>query len=80
MINYFSLKNYFVNSAAMNKKSIINTPKFVIAVNDSSTVESNVLRFFHDFTILKILSNLKALKTERLELDSLPPEAKPNST
>lgn len=64
----------------MNKKRIISTPKLVIAVNDSSTVESSVFKFFHDFTILKILSNLNALNTDKLEFDSPPLEAKPSST
>ena len=34
---------------------------------DSSTVDNNYLRDYQDLTILKILNNLKALKTDKDE-------------
>jgi hypothetical protein len=46
---------------------MIKTPKLVIAVSESSTVERRILRDFQDLMILKILSSLNALNTLRLE-------------
>ena len=45
----------------------MSTPRFVIAVRESSTVESRILRDFQDLMILKILRSLKALSTLKLE-------------
>ena len=75
-----SWKNYFVRSEEMKMKSPISTPKFVIAVSESSTVESRILKESQDLMILKILNNLNALSTERLELELSPSEAMMSST
>ena len=48
----------------------MSTPKFVIAYRESSTVESKSLSESHDLIILKILNNLKALRTDKLESES----------
>lgn len=61
----------------MNKNKTIRTPRFVIAVKESSTVESRILSESQDLMILKTLNNLKALNTERLEED---PAGMTNST
>lgn len=51
----------------MNKNRTIRTPKLVIAVKESNTVESNILSESQDLIILKTLNNLKALSTDKLE-------------
>jgi hypothetical protein len=58
-----------VRSAAMNKKRMIKTPKLVIAVKESKTVESKILRESQDLIILKTLKSLNALSTDKLEED-----------
>jgi hypothetical protein len=70
MSNNFSLKNYFVSSAEMKRYKIISTPRLVMAVRESNTVDKRIRRDSHDLMILKILSNLKALSTDRLESES----------
>lgn len=60
-----SLKNYLVRRAEMNRYRMIRTPRLVIAVSESSTVERRILKLSQDLMILKILSSLKALSTER---------------
>ena len=58
-------KNYLVKSEEIKMKRAIKTPKLVIAVRELSTVERRTLNESHDLIILKIRSNLKALRTER---------------
>lgn len=61
-------------------KRPISTPKLVIAVRESSTVERRILSESQDLMILKILNNLKALSTERLEFALSPSDAIMSST
>ena len=75
-----SWKNCLVRSEEMNKNKAMSTPKLVIAVKESSTVERRILRESQDLIILKILKSLKALSTERLEFELSPSEATISST
>lgn len=75
-----SWKNCLVRSEEMNMNRPISTPKLVIAVSESSTVERRILRESQDLMILKILSSLKALSTERLEFAPSPSDATMSST
>ena len=75
-----SWKNCFVRSEEMKMNRPIRTPKFVMAVSESSTVDRRILSESQDLMILKILNNLNALSTERLEFELSPSEAMMSST
>jgi hypothetical protein len=51
----------------MKRYNIIKTPRFAIDWIDYNTVLNSIFKFSHDFTILNILNNLNALRTDKLE-------------
>jgi hypothetical protein len=64
------LKNYFAKRAEINRKSIVSTPRLVMAERDSSTVARSFLSETQLLMILKTLINLKALRTDNPELSA----------
>ena len=69
-------KNCFASKADMNMKRIVKTPKLPIADIEFITVSKSFLRDTHDLMILKTLTSLKALNTERPELSALEKSSK----
>ena len=55
----------------MKRKRTIRTPRLVMAVRESSTVDNKILKESQDLMILNTLRSLNALSTERLDEDLL---------